>query len=422
MKIKEYLGKVIGEKEARAEEIRKQIDASEDVKEVRALGETLQRVLDELAEAKDQLDALDEEEAEVVAEEEEQVDEQTDETEGESEVETGSKRFNPIATYGAEKREKGVNDMDKTNSVEYRTAFMNYVTSGKPIPEEVRANANTLTSDVASVIPTMLIDRIVESMTHCGMILPLVTRTAFAGGVVVPTSSVKPVASWVAEGASSDRQKKTTGTITFSYYKLRCEISMSAEVGAMALSAFEATFVQNVVDAMTVAREKAILAGDGSGKPTGILNGTIPAGQIVTTTGTNGAVTYADLLAMEGKLPPQFDPYAVYFCTKSDFYTKILGMTDADGQPVARVNIGLDGRPERLLLGRPVIIHSYATEMGDNILGLYDFRDYIENTIYDLGIMRERDWETEDLKTKAVMSVDGKPVSLESLVVMQAGS
>ena len=109
MKIKEYLGKVIGEKEARAEEIRKQIDASEDVKEVRALGETLQRVLDELAEAKDQLDALDEEEAEVVAEEEEQVDEQTDETEGESEVETGSKRFNPIATYGAEKREKNNN-------------------------------------------------------------------------------------------------------------------------------------------------------------------------------------------------------------------------------------------------------------------------------------------------------------------------
>lgn len=393
MGIKDYLNNLISDKEQKIEEMRAAIEASEDVNEVRSLGDALNGIKAEIEEARNQLKAMEEE-----------------------------TRFNALGTYGIkqEKREEEVTD--KTNTIEYRKAFMALVTKGTPIPAELRTNANTLTSDVPSVIPTMLVDRIVEGMTVCGMILPLVTRTAFAGGVVVPTSAVKPVATWVAEGASSDRQKKTTGSVTFSYYKLRCEISMSAEVGAMALSAFETAFVANVVDAMVVAREKAILAGTGVGQPTGILAGTIPAGQIVTTTGTSGAVTYADLLAMEGTLPQEFDATAVYFCTKADFYNKILAAVDDNGQPVARINMGIDGRPERTLLGRPVIIHPYATEMGDNILGLYDFRDYIENTIYDLGIMRQRDWETEDLLTKAVMSVDGKPVSLASLVVMQEGA
>lgn len=393
MGIKEYLNNLISDKEKKVNELRAAIEASEDVNEVRSLGDALNGIKSEIEEARNQLKAMEEE-----------------------------TRFNALGTYGVkqEKREEEVTD--RTNTIEYRKAFMALVTKGTPIPAELREDANTKTTDVASVIPTIIINRIVEGMTVCGMILPLVTKTAFAGGVVVPTSAVKPVASWVAEGASSDRQKKTTGSVTFAYYKLRCEISMSAEVGAMALSVFETTFVQNVVDAMVVEREKAILAGNGTGKPTGILNGTIPAGQIVTTTGTSGAVTYADLLAMEGTLPQEYDATAVYFCTKADFYNEILAAVDDNGQPVARINMGIDGRPERTLFGRPVIIHPYATEMGDNILGLYDFRDYVENTIYDLGIERQRDWDTEDLLTKAVMSVDGKPVSRASLVVMQKGA
>ena len=56
------------------------------------------------------------------------------------------------------------------------------------------------------------------------------THTSYKGGVTVPTSSAKPTASWVAEGAGSDKQKKALGSITFAYHKLRCAISMSLEV------------------------------------------------------------------------------------------------------------------------------------------------------------------------------------------------
>lgn len=40
------------------------------------------------------------------------------------------------------------------------------------------------------------------------MILPLVTRTAYKTGLSIPTSNVKPEATWVAEGAGSDKQKR----------------------------------------------------------------------------------------------------------------------------------------------------------------------------------------------------------------------
>ena len=37
------------------------------------------------------------------------------------------------------------------------------------------------------------------------MILPEVTKTSYAAGITVPTSTTKPVATWVNEGASSDK-------------------------------------------------------------------------------------------------------------------------------------------------------------------------------------------------------------------------
>lgn len=104
---------------------------------------------------------------------------------------------------------------DMYDSIEYRKAFMNYVLNGTTIPTKfVNAAATTKTTDVGSVISPTVLNRIVEKMETTGTILPLVTKTAFAAGVTVPTSSVKPEATWVAEGAGSDTQKKQPGRLT----------------------------------------------------------------------------------------------------------------------------------------------------------------------------------------------------------------
>jgi HK97 family phage major capsid protein len=91
-----------------------------------------------------------------------------------------------------------------------------------------------------------------------------------------------------------------------------------------------------------------------------------------------------------------------------------VGMVDQQGQPIARINYGIGGKPEYILLGREVVAAPYVA---DNKAFIYNFTDYILNTIYDMGISKKQDWETEDLLTKAVMSVDGKCADAGSLVV-----
>lgn len=415
------LQKLINQKKEQEKRLNESL-INEDSKEKRAaIGDTLRALHDEI----DALIDMAEDAGEKQAEQNDNGG--NDDANGERKPDEGRSvmpngGFKPLATYGAGKLDaRGVVDNDPTNTMEYRTAFRDLVATGKPIPAELRADANTTTGDVASVIPTVIINRIVEGLTVCGMILREVTRTNYPAGVIVPTSSVKPVATWVAEGAGSDRQKKTTGSVTFTHYKLRCEISMSAEVEAMAVSAFEDAFVANVVDAMVVAIEQAILAGTGQtgGQPTGILTQTVPTGQTITIKDqTTHIPTYAELVAAEAALPVEYENTAKWFMTKKQFMA-FVGMVDDNGQPIARVDYGIENGAVRRLLGREVIVHPYATEMGSNIAGIYDFRDYVVNTIFDLGIQRKQDWETEDYLTKAVMSLDGKPVSAASLVVMQ---
>lgn len=188
---------------------------------------------------------------------------------------------------------------DMYDSLEYRNAFMNNVIHGTPIPERFKnSNENTKTTDVATVIPTTTMNKIIEKLETVGRIYAKVTKTAFKGGLAIPTSTVKPVASWVAEGKGSDRQKKTTGKITFNYYKLRCAISMSIETQTMALSAFEAKFVENVTTAMIKAIEKGIFTGTGStgGQMTGFLTETVTDDKKVMITKA-GKITYKDLCA-----------------------------------------------------------------------------------------------------------------------------
>lgn len=319
----------------------------------------------------------------------------------------------PSAPAGGEQR-----DNDPFDTVEYRRAFMAYATRGTAIPAEFRADAVSVTAENGAVIPTTVLNRIVEKMEAVGMILPLVTRTAYKGGVSVPTSSAKPVATWVAEGAGSDKQKKTTGSITFAYHKLRCAVAVSLEMDTMALSAFEATLVNNVVEAMTKATEQAIINGDGTGKPKGILAETPAADQTI----TSATPAYADLVAAEAALPQAYENGAVWCMSKKTFM-QYYGVVDETGQLVGRVNYGIAGKPERALLGRPVIVCDYvpsvaAATTGQAFAFLFDFSDYLLNTNYTMTVKKYEDNDTDDMVTKAIMLVDGKVIDVNSLVVI----
>lgn len=404
--MKDKLNAFIKTKQEKREAIMSEIDKAESIEKLKELQE--------------QLNAIDAE----IKELEKMLTEEKSENDGEEErtIIVNSETPKIIVSGQTEKRKKN-------NVMEYRKAFQQFVTKGTPIPRELRSDETTTTVDGGYAIPDEVVNDIIDKLETTGNILPLVTKTSFTAGMNIPTSSVKPVATWVAEGAGSDRQKKTTGIISFTHFKLRCEVAITAEMSKMAVTAFEKKFIENVVEAMTKAIEDAIINGayDETAQafigPKGILNETAPTGQTIEIA-NNASITYATLIDAESKLPLAYEGGAVWFMTKKTFMS-FIGLVDNNNQPIARINYGIDGKPERTLLGRNVILNDYMNDYPTaapanktTFAFLFNPKDYILNTNFNMGIMKKQDWQTEDFLTKAVMVVDGKTVDKGSLVTV----
>lgn len=311
---------------------------------------------------------------------------------------------------------------DLYDTVEYRRGFMNYVMTGNTDSRLFNEDQVSKTTENGVMIPTTVLNRIIEKMESTGMILAEITRTAYKGGLTIPTSSAKPVATWVAEGDGSDKQKKTTGSLTFAYHKLRCAVAVTLEMDTMALSAFETMLVNNVSEAMVKALEQAIISGSGTGQPKGVLKETVPDGQNIDLAAEDDP-DYALLVEAEAALPQAYEANAKWYMTKTTFM-KFVGMTDQNGQPIARVNYGINGKPERFLLGRPVICNDYMTSLGatiteDTVVAfIFNMKDYVLNTNLNMTVKTYEDNNTDDKVTKAIVLADGKVVDKNSLVTV----
>ena len=106
--------------------------------------------------------------------------------------------------------------------------------------------------------------------------------------------------------------------------------------------------------------------------------------------------------------------------------TEIAGMTDSNGQPIARVNVGLDGKPEYTILGRKVEFSEdvpgiAAAASADKVIAfIFRFADYMLNTNMGVNVSRYTDQDTDDEVTKAIMLADGKVIDKNSLVTITA--
>lgn len=311
--------------------------------------------------------------------------------------------------------------------LEYRKAFMNYVMKGTPLPAMQNTDYQTTTSDVGAVIPTTVLNKIVEKIEKVGNILNRVTRTYYKGGVVVPTSAAKPTAEWVAERGDVDTQKKAVGSVTFAYNKLKVKVAVSLEVSVVTLDIFEKTLIDQVSQAMARALDGGIVNGRGTAtyhEPEGILKASnlIPE-QNVNVTEEN-AIGYTNWIGMEALLPEGYDD-AIYVMNKKTFVSQVLGMVDDNKQPIARIDSGIDGKPRYTLFGREVEFtgqipaYTGGTVTGDTIVAfLFRMEDYMLNTNLQPTIKKYTDEDTDDEITKCIMLADGKVVDNSSLVTL----
>jgi len=391
--------KRFGEINARKTEIRKMLEGTEKV-DLDALGKELK--------------ALEDEEKELRAREEI--------AKG---IQNGTVRTRTITT--TQEPEQRTTEVDKYDTQEYRKAFMDYVTRGeKGQVLEFRADAVTSLTDVGAVIPTTILNKIVEKMSSYGQIWARVTKTAIQGGVQIPVASAKPTATWVAAGTMSDKQKKEVkGTISFSYHKLQCRVAVELVAGTVAMPIFESTITENIAEAMIKALEAAIINGTGVGEPLGITKDTtIPAAQIV-------EVALADISKYKtwtnlmGKMPRAYRSGMTLIMNDADWNNHIVGMVDSNGQPVARVTYGLDGTIAERFIGREVIPvedllpSADAAVAGDVIAILCKLPDYMVNSNMQLTYRKYFNEDTDEWIDKATLIADGKLADPNGVVLIK---
>lgn len=415
--MKEFFKKLIAAKEARAAELRSLIEKSEDVKEVRALGDTLQSVLDELNDAKNQLAKVEEEEANNAA----------SANEGRSAQVAGA-TFNPAATYGARGASAPANDVDNYDTKEYRNAFMNFVCRGTVIPNELRAT--TATSDIGAVIPTTLVKEIVKELKSYGNIYAKVRKLNVQGGVEIPVLSLKPVATWIGETTPSTAQKVSANTkITFSYFGLECKISQTLLASIVALDVFENEFVPLAVEAITIALETAILNGDGNGKALGITKDTrVPAENVITLSATDIGSWGGWKKKVFAKMKKAYRN-GTFFMAQGTFDGYIDGMEDKQGQPIGRVNYGIDGGETYRFGGKTVetveddIIASYESAASGDVIAVFvNLNDYAINSNMQMTTVKWTDHDTNEVKNKVMLIVDGKLIDPNGVLIIKKGA
>lgn len=318
-----------------------------------------------------------------------------------------------------EQRNKRKGDkMENTqfDSIEYRNAFMEFAKSGQ-MAEEFRSVA--MTSGNSAVIPVTVLNKIVEKLESYGNILPLVTKMNYPAGVAIPTSELASPAVWTTETDMSTNgvavDGKVTGSITFAAYPLVKAIGLSFLARVQTLSAFEAAIANNVSAAMAKAMESAIINGTGSGQPKGILKETAAK-----TVELSKALAYEDIIKVKKAIPSAYRTGAVLVMNEATFYS-FLAITDKQGQPVARMNQGINGEPNFEIFGTRAIVTDFmkdydAAAKGETVAFVVQLDKYVMNTAYDIDLVTYIDNATRNKVYQSVAAVDGKLVDKNGLV------
>lgn len=327
-------------------------------------------------------------------------------------------QLDPLGTYGKNNSKEGrKEEEDIFGTMEYRQAFRNYVVSGTPIPakftqQEQRSDALTVVGDVGAVIPTTIMNKVIEDLTVEGKIINRITQTTFQGGVEIPISDILPTATWLqSESVVSEEQKaEMKASIKFSYHVLEAKVAIGLLTSTVTLSVFESTVVKQLKKAMVKAIETAVIAGTGTGQPKGFTKYTLPTEQVIEFTDKEIG-TVKGWARAEAAIPEAYEDTEIYVMNKQTWEMYLNGMTDLNGQKIGLGKINEKG--QKILNGREVLtidkLPGYDNAGDGAIFGaLVNLEDYILNSNLAMYYKKYFNEDKNKWIHKALMIADGQ--------------
>ena len=418
--MKKYLEKRLAKLTAKRDALAARAKDTQDINELRAINSQIDEINGDIADINEQIADIEAAEPRGAAEPVAAPDAAPAAGEARGVLANG---YNPISRFTAPAAAPVV---DAYDTKEYRTAFMEYMCRGTVIPAELRAT--TTTADASAVIPTTILNEIIQKMDTYGNIWNKVRKINVQGGVEIPILSVKPTAQWITETqASTDKKISVNTKISFSYYGLECKVAQTILVNVVSLTMFENLFATLVVEAMVRALEEAIVNGSGSGQPTGItVDSRVPAANVITMTEAQFTKWAEWKKRVFAKMAKAYRS-GVFIMSQATFDAYIDGMVDTVGQPIGRVNYGIADGGENYRFGgktvetvEPTLVKDFETaEAGDVVAIFVDLNDYIVNTNMQITTTRWIDNDGNEIKNKAMMICDGKLADPNGVLIIK---
>lgn len=195
-----------------------------------------------------------------------------------------------------------------------------------------------------------------------------------SGDHKIPVVASEGTASWLDEEAAYTESNSSFGQVTLGAHKLGTLIKVSDEL--LNDSAFDLTnyisteFARRLGDS----EEEAFLTGNGTGRPTGILNDSNGAKDGVTAA-TADAITFDELIDLFYSLKEPYRKNAVFLMNDSTVKA-VRKLKDQNGQYIWQPSVQL-GTPD-MILNRPVFTSQYMPTLsaGNKIALFGDFSYY----------------------------------------------
>lgn len=439
--MKNYLKKLIERKRKEKERLEERMKNSQDVEEVRSLGETLIALRDEITEAEEQLKEL----------EKNDNNDGNDDGEGEGEGNNRSNNngasegrsangFDPNATLNVvgqarmNNRSQEPEDSDDPRAtMEYRQAFMNYIQRGEinrdVLQFEARADATGTASDLGVLIPTTIIQKIITDVEKVyGQLYSRVLKTNLQGGVKYPIGSFSATFKRITESTTSDRQDAggVTGSVEFSYKIGEIRMARTLLQTVLSVAVFEEGFAKVIVKAYVKAMDKEIMNGeDSNNECVGILTeakktsgSRILASNIITFTAAEMADWKSWQTKLFAKIPLAMRGLNPEFAMTSNTYeSNIKTLADDNNRPVYNETYNpVDGSEISKFKGKNVafveedVLKNFNDAADGEFFGMYWVPEeaYAINSNMEFTVVDYFDHDKNQYVKKALVINDGK--------------